>query len=170
MTVEELNNASEADARQALEACCGSSRWIEGMVAGRPFRSVEDVLSAADEVWAGTAREDWLEAFAHHPRIGETKSAIRQGALASQWSGGEQSSVGASAFSVQERLAEANRVYEDRFGHIYIVCATGRTAEEMLDIALTRLNNDPDTEIRVAAEEQRRITQLRLRKLLGASS
>lgn len=169
MTLEELNGVERSEALQAFEACCGSSRWIEGMLARRPFHSMEDVLSAADEVWAGATREDWLEAFEHHPRIGERKSHARQGALAAQWSSGEQSSAGGAARAVQERIAEVNRLYEERFGHIYIVCATGRSADDLLEIASRRLENDPDTEIKIAAEEQRRITQLRLRKLLGAN-
>ena len=120
-------------------------------------------MEAADRAWSTTGPDDWHEAFAHHPRIGEKKSAAEQNAQASEWSSEEQAgAAGASA-----ELAQMNRAYEDRFGHIYIVCASGRTADELLAIARKRMNNDPETELRVAAAEQHMITRLRLEKLLG---
>ena len=165
MTVDELNVLGPADVRGILEACCGSSKWIDEMIARRPFGSVGAVLEAADEVWRQTGPEDWLEAFNHHPRIGETRAANLQGDLAAGWSKGEQATAGKSDNLVQEQLADVNRRYEERFGYIYIVCATGRPAQELLAIAKDRMSNDRETELRVAAEEQRKITQLRLRKL-----
>ena len=128
------------------------------MVARRPFGSREAALDAADEIWTSLAGHDWREAFAHHPRIGEQTT----NSVASK----EQSGVSGAAGDVRQALAQANRDYEQRFGYIYIVCATGKSAEEMLAIAKDRLQNDPDTELRVAAEEQRTITRLRLQKLL----
>ena len=166
MTIAELNALGREEVRSLLEACCGSSRWIEAMLSKRPFISQEHLLNAADESWSETGPEDWLEAFSHHPRIGEKKAATLQGDLAASWSKGEQSSAGAAGTSVQEELAGINRRYEERFGYIYIVCATGKTVEELLEIARDRMSNDRETELRVAAEEQRKITQLRLRKLL----
>ena len=165
MTVDELNTLGHAELRGMLEACCGSSQWIDDMIARRPFGSVDAALEAADEVWNETGPEDWLEAFNHHPRIGETQAANLQGDLAAAWSKGEQAAAGKSDSLIEEQLADVNRRYEERFGYIYIVCATGRPAQELLAIAKDRMSNDRETELRVAAEEQRKITQLRLRKL-----
>jgi len=153
-----IDSMSESQAMKQLGACCGSSRWVSAMLARRPFRSREAVLETADEIWASLDGADWREAFAHHPRIGEqtTNSTAAK----------EQSGVSGAADDVRQALAKANRDYEQRFGYIYIVCATGKSAEEMLAIAKSRLENDPDTELRVAAEEQRKITRLRLQKLL----
>jgi 2-oxo-4-hydroxy-4-carboxy-5-ureidoimidazoline decarboxylase len=153
-----LDAMPETRAMEALLQCCGSSRWARAMLARRPFGSRVAVLDAADEIWTSLDGDDWREAFAHHPRIGEqTKNSI---------AAKEQSGVSGAASEVRQALAEANRDYEQRFGYIYIVCATGKSAEEMLAIARDRLQNDPDTELRVAAEEQRKITRLRLQKLL----
>ena len=120
----------------------------------RPFESREVLLAAADEVWKSLGPDDWREAFAHHPRIGERASGT---------AANEQSGMRSAADDVRARLAQANRDYEARFGYIYIVCATGRSADEMLDIVQERLNNEPETELKVAAEEQRKITQIRLK-------
>jgi 2-oxo-4-hydroxy-4-carboxy-5-ureidoimidazoline decarboxylase len=153
-----LDAMPEAQATELLSECCGSSRWVAAMLAKRPFKSREAVLGAADAIWTSLDGDDWREAFAHHPRIGErtTNSVAAK----------EQSGVRDAASGVREALAKANRDYEERFGYIYIVCATGKSAEEMLAIAEARLQNDPDTELKVAAEEQRKITRLRLQKLL----
>jgi 2-oxo-4-hydroxy-4-carboxy-5-ureidoimidazoline decarboxylase len=120
----------------------------------RPFHSCAELLAAADELWNSLGPDDWREAFSHHPRIGERAT----GAAAT-----EQSGMRSAADDLRAKLAEANREYEQRFGYIYIVCATGRSAEEMLDIVKGRLNNEPETELKVAAEEQRKITQIRLK-------
>jgi 2-oxo-4-hydroxy-4-carboxy-5-ureidoimidazoline decarboxylase len=158
MTVTELDAMPESQAMEMLRECCGSSRWVDRMLAQRPFGSREAVLAAADEIWASLDGDDRREAFAYHPRIGEqTTSSI---------TAREQSGVSGAADDVRLALAKANRDYEQRFGYIYIVCATGKSAEEMLAIAKSRLQNDPDKELRVAAEEQRKITRLRLQKLL----
>ena len=128
------------------------------MIERRPFGSRGVVFRSADEIWESLEQSDWLEAFAHHPRIGEqtTNSVAAR----------EQSGVKSADDDIRAQLAQVNRDYEQRFGYIYIVCATGKSAEEMLTIARNRLNNDPSTELAVAAEEQRKITQLRLAKLL----
>ena len=158
MTVADLNAMPESQAAELLGECCGSPRWVAGMVARRPFGSRESVLAAAGEIWTSLDNADWREAFAHHPRIGEQTGSSQ----AAQ----EQSGMSGSTGDVRQALAEVNRDYEQRFGYIYIVCATGKSAEEMLRIAQSRLRNDPDTELRVAAKEQLKITQLRLQKLL----
>lgn len=136
------------------------------MVARRPFGSVERVLDAADEVWRSLEPGDWREAFAHHPRIGEQKSGAPQSERGAAWAAGEQSGVGLAGDATRRALADANREYERRFGYIYIVCASGKSAEDLLVDATQRLRNEPDSELALAAEEQRKITRLRLEKLL----
>jgi 2-oxo-4-hydroxy-4-carboxy-5-ureidoimidazoline decarboxylase len=166
VSVAELDAMPESQAMRLLADCCGASRWVAGMVARRPFRSRAVVLSAADEIWLSLNPGDWREAFSHHPRIGERISGMAQSERGSAWAAGEQSAVERSDENVRSALAAANREYEHRFGHIYIVSATGKGAEEMLALATDRLRNDPDVELRIAAEEQGKITRLRLDKLL----
>ncbi len=156
----------EPQANKLLAECCGASRWVSGMLARRPFRSHAVVLSTADEIWRSLDSRDWREAFSHHPRIGERNSAMPQSERGSAWAAGEQSGVERAHGDVRAELAAANREYEQRFGYIYIVFATGKSAEEMLALARERLRNNPGVELGVAAEEQRKITQLRLDKLL----
>jgi 2-oxo-4-hydroxy-4-carboxy-5-ureidoimidazoline decarboxylase len=124
------------------------------------------LASGSDEIWNGLTTDDWMEAFAKHPRIGERKVADSAGALSAAWSAQEQSSVVTAEQEIQFALAEGNRAYEHRFGRVFIVCATGKSANEMLEILRRRLGNDDATELREAAEEQRKITNIRLRKWL----
>lgn len=166
VTVGELDEMPESSAAVMLADCCGSSRWVAEMIAARPFGSRDAVFPAADRIWSALSASDWLEAFAHHPRIGERTGAISQGERGAEWSSGEQAGIASAGENVREALAAANQRYERRFGYIYIVCATGKAPEEMLDLARKRLRNAAATEIRVAAEEQRKITRLRLQKLL----
>lgn len=166
ISVAELDLMPERAAAQVLADCCASSRWVSGMLAARPFGSQAAVLSAADQIWSSLSESDWLEAFAHHPRIGEQSGAKSQGERGAAWSSGEQAGVAAAGDNVRHALAVANQEYERRFGYIYIVCATGKTPEQMLDVARERLRNDATVEIRVAAEEQRKIMRIRLQKLL----
>jgi len=167
--IEKLNRLGAEEARAALLACCGSTRWAAEVAALRPFWDVGQLLNIAGRVWRELGREDWLEAFGAHPKIGESKAAQETGEEARRWSEGEQSGARAAEAETLDALAEANRVYEERFGHIFIVCATGKTAAEMLSLLRQRLGNDHEAELHVAAEEQRRITQLRLEKLLSSS-
>ena len=167
VSVAELDAMPEAQVKKMLAECCGAARWVSEMSARRPFRSRTAVLSAADEIWRSLDPEAWREAFSHHPRIGERKSAVPQSERGRGWAAREQSGVERAREDVRAELAAVNREYERRFGYIYIVCATGKTAEEMLALARERLRNDPDVELDVAAEEQRKITRLRLEKLLG---
>jgi OHCU decarboxylase len=166
VTLAELNALPHDEAAAALLTCCGSPRWAREMAARRPFGAMEELVSAADEVWWSLDAADWDDAFAAHPRIGERKAAPAQGAQAAAWSAQEQSGAASAAEDVAAALAEGNRAYEQRFGRIYIVCATGKTAEEMLAILRARLANDAGTELRVAAGEQAKITRLRLEKLI----
>ncbi len=166
VSVAELDAMSEPQANKLLAECCGAPRWVSGMLARRPFRSRAVVLSTADEIWRSLDPADWRKAFSHHPRIGERKSAMPQSDRGSAWAAGEQSGVEPARDDVRAELAAANREYEQRFGYIFIVFATGKSAEEMLALARERLRNDPDVELHAAAEEQRKITRLRLDKLL----
>jgi OHCU decarboxylase len=134
------------------------------MAAARPFVSGDELTETADRVWRGLSKADWLEAFSAHPKIGSPAAAGHGKARA--WSRDEQSGAGGASRETLESLAATNREYEERFGHIFIVCATGRTAGEMLALLRTRLGNDPESELSLAAEEQRKITRLRLEKLL----
>src|SRR5262245_43476354 len=147
--------------------CCGSTRWASAMAERRPFASVAEISAAGDDGCSSLNATDWLEAFAAHPRIGETARGARPPAPGKEsWAASEQSGMNAAADEVRRRLVEANREYEARFGYIFIVCASGKSASEMLDILERRLSNSPHDELNVAAEEQRRITRLRLDKLL----
>jgi len=166
VSVAELNVMAELQAKTLLAECCGASRWVSRMLARRPFKSRTALLSTADEIWRSLDSGDWREAFSHHPRIGERKSAMPPTARENAWASREQSGVEGADDDLRADLAAANREYEQRFGYIYIVFATGKSAERMLALARDRLRNDPDIELRVAAEEQRKITRARLKKLL----
>jgi len=162
-----LNSASAGEAETELLKCCGSTEWARALAARRPFDDARELFAAADEVWWNLSERDWLEAFAAHPRIGGRKAERAQHAQAEGWSEQEQSGARDAAQATLEELAEANRAYEEKFGHIYIVCATGKTADEMLALLHARLSNGADTELRTAAGEQSKITRLRLEKLLA---
>lgn len=163
-SLERLNALPPEAAQARLSACCGSRVWARRLAALRPFRRAEDLEEAADRIWWSLPREEWLEAFAAHPRIG---SAAGKGSRQSRdWSRREQQGAASAPPETLARLADANRAYEERFGYIFIVCATGKTATEMLALAQERLHNDARTELRIAAEEQRRIMRVRLAKML----
>ena len=153
-----LNAAGPDAAFRDLQRCCGSSNWAARMTAARPFAAIHALEETADRIWGNCSREDWLEAFAAHPKIGQQSG--------SAWSRQEQSAAGEATDATISALAEGNREYQAKFGYIFVVCASGKTAAEMLAILKERLANDPAREIRNAAEQQRLITRLRLRKLL----
>lgn len=136
------------------------------MAAERPFANSSQLITIADRVWWSLEPDDWLEAFASHPKIGENKAARATAAVAETWAAQEQSGARDAAKETVRSLAELNREYEEKFGYIYIVCASGKSSEEMLAILHERLPNDAETELRIAAREQARITKLRLRKLI----
>jgi OHCU decarboxylase len=178
--LERLNALSAPEAEARFEECCASSAWARRMTAARPFSSFRQVSEEADRIWRSLSKEDWLEAFVAHPKIGSTPSA-RPSSVAGagpqglspqhslDWSREEQSGTRGASPETLANLADANRDYEERFGHIFIVCASGRNAAEMLALAEKRLGNDRATELAIAAEEQRKITRLRLEKLLAAT-
>jgi OHCU decarboxylase len=159
------NLADAGVALEAMLACCGAKRWALAMVALRPIGSIVELSEAADRVWGKMEETDWLEAFSCHPRIGERK-AVHAGKKSIAWSEEEQASAGTAAESILAQLAAGNARYEERFGLTYIVCATGKSAEEMLAILNRRLANDRVVELIEAAEQQRQITQIRLGKWL----
>jgi len=164
MTLAEFNALPSTNAESLLEDCCGCARWAAGVAAQRPFVHFNALYESADTVWRSLERADWLEAFSHHPRIGE--KVATGSTSARKWAEGEQTGARAADDDVKTRLARGNREYYEKFGYIYIVCATGKSAEEMLAILDQRLHNDPASELPIAAEQQRLITRLRLEKLL----
>ena len=159
-----LDAMSEADARAALARCCGATRWVDGMLARRPLG--DRVIEHARAVWSTMERADVLEAFDHHPRIGADVEKLRERfARTHDLSATEQAGVAGADEGVLERLRDANVAYEERFGHIFIVCATGKSASEMLGLLEGRMDNAPDDELAVAAAEQMKITEIRLGQL-----
>jgi OHCU decarboxylase len=162
-----LNDLPDDEATEALVHCCGSPVWARQMNRLRPFITEAEMLEAADRIWWSLNTDDWMEAFRAHPRIGERKAETPQGERAAAWSAQEQAGASHAGADVAAALAEGNREYEQRFGHIYIVSAAGKTADELLTILRERLAHDAETELRVAAGEQARITRLRLEKLLA---
>lgn len=154
-----VNTLTDDLAAVQLRNCCGSTEWVRRMMAARPFPTWSDLIRTAEDIWHGLKPDDWREAFAAHPRIGD-----RSG---SHWARQEQSGTSSASSESMDALAAANREYEARFGHIYIVYATGHSADEMLAMAWQRLENSPEEELRVAAAEQLKITKLRLMKVVG---
>jgi 2-oxo-4-hydroxy-4-carboxy-5-ureidoimidazoline decarboxylase len=161
MTLDELNHLDAPRADAQFMRCCGSTRWAAAMTSARPFATLDAMRDHAARIWTSLGKPDWLEAFAAHPKIGEQRSV-------SAWSTAEQAGMAAAGDDVRGRLAALNAAYEARFGYIFIVCATGRTPEEMLTLVDARLTNDPAVELPIAAAEQGGITALRLAKLLDA--
>ena len=158
------NELPEVEAITPVLACCGSHAFANAVIHGRPYPNLDSLLSHADEIWRSLQEADWLEAFACHPRIGESApNASRQ---FSAWSNEEQSKARGAAETVLDSIARKNREYEARHGFIYIVCASGRSADELLAILDRRLHNPTEVEIREAAEQQRQITHIRIRKWL----
>lgn len=164
-----LNSIPANSAEEEFLKCCGSRNWAAQLVAARPFDSPSDLSAKGDRIWWSLGPQDWLEAFHSHPKIGEKKAAEATAKEAQEWSADEQSGMNRSAQATVDALADLNQVYEDKFGFIFIVCASGKSSEEMLAILRERLENDRDVELRIAAGEQAKITQLRLSKLLAGS-
>lgn len=167
---ERLNLLPTREAENELLKCCGSNNWARQMVAERPFMTLDQLIESANRVWWSLKPRDWLEAFHSHPKIGEKKAAAATSLEAQKWSEAEQSGTRGSAPESMQALADLNREYEEKFGYIFIVCATGKSSEEMLGILRDRLNNAPEDELRIAAGEQAKITHLRLNKLVDRVS
>ena len=164
--LEQLNSVTADEAASEFLKCCGSNNWARQVTAARPFASLDELTASGDQIWWALEPGDWLEAFHSHPKIGEKKAAAETAAAAQKWSEDEQSGIRDSAQQTIQELAELNRAYEEKFGFIFIVCASGKSSDEMLAILRDRLENTPDEELRNAAAEQAKITRLRLRKLI----
>ena len=165
MHLQQINLWTNAEAQAAFLRCCGAPRWAEQLAACRPFLREDDLVDAAERIWHALGRDDWLQAFAAHPRIGDVDALRTKFSSTAACSTAEQAGLAAAADSVLLSLAEGNRRYEKKFGYIFIVCAAGKTASEMLAMLQQRLTNDPEKELPIAAGEQARITRLRLQKL-----
>jgi OHCU decarboxylase len=163
-----LNSMSPGEAEAEFLKCCGSHRWAKQIAGERPFMSLGELIESSDRIWWSLDPGDWLEAFHSHPKIGEKKAAAQTTVEAQRWSEDEQSGIRNSAQQTIDALAQLNREYEEKFGYIFIICASGKSSEEMLAILRDRLTNVPDEELRTAAAEQAKITQLRLRKLVAS--
>ncbi|SFD60838.1 2-oxo-4-hydroxy-4-carboxy-5-ureidoimidazoline decarboxylase [Chitinophaga sp. CF118] len=155
-----LNELSLSALEEALSKCCGATAWVKKMLTIFPVKDEDSLLAAATRYWHECSPADWLEAFDHHPKIG--------GQTTSKWAAQEQSSVAHTTPSVLQALATGNQLYQEKFGYIFIVCATGKPAEEMLSLLNERLTHTPSAEIKIAMEEQDKITRIRLKKLLAS--
>ena len=163
-----FNSLPSAEAETELLKCCGSKEWGRRTIAARPFANFDELSEKAEQLWWSLAAEHWLEAFHNHPKIGERKAAAVTSDQSKRWSEAEQEAVGMAAQETLTELANLNQQYEERFGYIFIVCATGKSSDEMLAILRARLENPAGQELRNAAAEQARITQLRLKKLIDS--
>lgn len=168
MTLEQLNQLAADEANTAFMQCCVAERWVQGMVAAQPFASVKQLFETADSLWNGLDEADYLQAFEGHPKIGDVTSLKKKYASTKQLAAGEQSSVNQATDDVIQALADGNTAYEQRYGFIFIVCATGKSAADMLALLQARMHNERADEVQNAAAEQAKITQIRINKLLEA--
>lgn len=166
MTLEEFNSLPADDQHAALERCCGAQHWVKQMLGKAPFSSKDQLFYFADYLWDNANEESWLEAFSHHPKIGDIDSLAKKFGNTKQWAEGEQRGVQSASQTILEDLAKGNQTYEEKFGYIFIVCATGKSASKMLELLNERLPNDEDDEIFIAMKEQQKITKIRLEKLI----
>jgi OHCU decarboxylase len=166
MSLERLNALPPGEASQELLKCCGSMRWATAMMERRPYQNLEELTQTANDVWWSLEQADWLEAFRSHPKIGEKRAAETVSKQAQKWSGQEQAAVQIASQETLDSLAQLNQHYEARFGFIFIVCATGKSADEMFALLRERLQHDIETELHIAAAEQAKITEIRLKKLV----
>jgi 2-oxo-4-hydroxy-4-carboxy-5-ureidoimidazoline decarboxylase len=167
MTLHELNTLPKDLLKQELFKCCGSHTWVDKMLVFFPADDMVELLNDAEDQWYECSEADWLEAFTHHPKIGDVESLKKKFAATAQWASGEQGSVAEASQQTLEALAKGNEAYENKFGFIFIVCATGKSAEEMLALLEARLPNSREEEINIAMDEQNKITKLRIEKLLS---
>ena len=167
MTLDELNNLPAEQANSTFISCCAAERWAEEMVNGRPYASVDELLQKADEYWWSMAEPDFLQAFTAHPKIGDVDSLRARYANTKAIAANEQSGANSASEEVLQALSAGNTEYESKFGFIFIVFATGKSAAQMLKLLNQRLPNTREQEIRNAAENQMMITDLRIKKILG---
>jgi len=167
MTLESFNQLDRASAESELIRCCGSISWVNKMLDSEPYSSLEELFTMAREHWQTLENSDWLEAFSHHPKIGDLDGLKKKFASTREWATGEQSGLEEAESQTINKLASENNAYEDKFGYIFIVCATGKSADEMLLLLKERLKNNFEEEIEIAMKEQMKITRIRLEKLLS---
>jgi 2-oxo-4-hydroxy-4-carboxy-5-ureidoimidazoline decarboxylase len=167
MTLSDLNALAPAARAEALATCCGAAAWVATLNAQFPFATPDALYEAAERTWHNLGEADWREAFAHHPKIGDMDALREKFASTATWAAGEQGAVKQASQATLDALAAGNEAYERKFGYIFIVCATGKSAAEMLALLQARLPHDPSQEIHVAMREQAKITRLRLQKLLA---
>lgn len=165
MKISAFNSLSEKETKAELTRCCGSSLWVSEMMKACPIDSLDDAFKKSKYVNGMLKKEDWLEAFSHHPRIGDIDNLRKRFASTASWSANEQGSLSYADEKTLHELKQLNDEYFEKFGFIFIICASGKSASEMLDALKARLPNDADTEIKNAAKEQSKITELRLEKL-----
>ncbi len=165
ISVARINELSAEEAARQFHHCCSIATWARAMTAARPFKSEGELLQKAEALWHQCRREDWLEAFANHPKIGDLEGLRQKFKDTAHLATGEQAGVGGAEEATLKALAEGNAAYEKRFGFIFIVCATGKSAAEMLALLQARLGNEPDVELKIAAGEQKKITRIRLEKV-----
>jgi len=166
MNIKRFNKLSRQEAFSELERCCGSTTWVKGMLNARPFLDEGSLHKKSNEIWSAVSKSDILEAFKHHPQIGDVDSLKKKFATTASWAGNEQKGTSQASDEILLALQKGNQDYLEKFGFIFIVCATGKSAQEMLDLLNERMPNDEAIELHIAAAEQNKITHLRLDKLL----
>ncbi|MBW8685287.1 2-oxo-4-hydroxy-4-carboxy-5-ureidoimidazoline decarboxylase [Chitinophaga rhizophila] len=168
MTLTTLNALPPEQLTEALSKCCGATTWIDKMKKEFPVKDEDTLLEAASRHWQTSSEDDWREAFTHHPRIGDLHSLQHKFAATANWAAGEQAGTVDASTVILQAFSKGNQLYEEKFGYTFIVCATGRSAPEMLALLTERLSNAPEDELRIAMTEQEKITAIRLKKLLTA--
>lgn len=166
LTIEQINKMPRPELHQELFKCCSSMAWVENLAKKRPFLGMTHLIEEAQKLWDSLGERDWLEAFSGHPQIGDLATLEQKYGNTADWASGEQSGVGAASREVLLELADYNKKYLKKFGFIFIVCATGKSANEMLDLLKSRIDNTRSDEILIAGAEQFKITKIRLEKLL----
>ncbi|AJQ92136.1 2-oxo-4-hydroxy-4-carboxy-5-ureidoimidazoline decarboxylase [Gynuella sunshinyii] len=166
MTISEINSLGNEALTKLFTQCCAAQRWVVQMVAGVPYQDADDMKNRAVSYWQQMNEDDWMEAFLAHPMIGDVQSLREKYADTLSLAANEQSSTHGAADHVLKQLATYNSKYLDKFGFIFIVFASNKTAEQMLDLLLKRIHNNRDVELKNAADEQLKITLLRIEKLL----
>lgn len=165
MNLKEFNDLNIETVKEKLFMCCGSAKWVEKVISEKPFASIEQLLAISEQAWIECDEGDALEAFSHHPKIGNLEELEKKFSNTSHFAGNEQKSVQTATQEVLTKLAQMNEEYWQRFGFIFIIFATGKSADEMLNSLQARINNEKEAEIQIAKAEQGKITQLRLNKL-----
>ncbi|TNF24744.1 MAG: 2-oxo-4-hydroxy-4-carboxy-5-ureidoimidazoline decarboxylase [Deltaproteobacteria bacterium] len=165
MTIEQINHMNESDAHELFMNCCTAVKWVNAMVESRPFSNFEEMIKVSNQHFSNLEESDWLEAFDGHPKIGDVNSLKEKYKSTKKLASGEQSGMSEADEKVIYEMADLNQSYQEKNGFIFIVCATGKSASEMLEIIKSRIDNDRGTELKIASEEQMKITKIRLEKL-----